>query len=83
MTAAVTQTTKPPSIRDGRVSHDTLSENAEKRTGRVLETHAASVALAAALAERPPNMWSSSMMRLYGIMAVGYLVSTINGFGKP
>lgn len=45
------------------------------------EVHTASVALAAAVAEQKPNIWSKNMFKLYGIMAVGYLVSTMNGFG--
>jgi hypothetical protein len=39
------------------------------------------VALAAAVAEQKPKIWSKNMIRLYMIMAVGYLVSTMNGFG--
>ncbi|KAF6822323.1 lactose permease [Colletotrichum musicola] len=48
--------------------------------GEVKEVNAASVALAAALAERKPNIWSPAMLKLYFIMAIGYLVSTMNGF---
>lgn len=47
------------------------------------EVNTASVALAAAVAEQKPKPLSNAMLRLYGIMTVGYLVSTINGFGKP
>lgn len=46
------------------------------------EVNTASVALAAAVAKQKPNPVSKAMLRLYGIMTVGYLVSTINGFGK-
>lgn len=45
------------------------------------EVTTASVALAAAVAEQKPNIWSKNMIKLYGIMGVGYLVSTMNGFG--
>lgn len=47
------------------------------------EVTTASVALAAAIAEQKPNPFSKSMFRLYAIMTVGYLISTINGFGTP
>ncbi|KAM5341964.1 hypothetical protein ACJ41O_014995 [Fusarium nematophilum] len=66
-----------PSLQAGRASHDA---EVEKPVGNVIETNTASVALAAALAEQKLEMWSRPMIRLYGIMAVGYLVSTINGF---
>lgn len=46
----------------------------------VHEVQAASVALAAAVATQKPNPWSRNMMQLYGIMAIGYLVSTMNGY---
>ncbi|KAM0326602.1 hypothetical protein ACHAQA_006471 [Verticillium albo-atrum] len=48
--------------------------------GKVTEVNANSVALAAAMAEQKPNIWSANMIRLYCIMGVGYLVSTMNGF---
>ncbi|KAK1530165.1 uncharacterized protein CCOS01_05268 [Colletotrichum costaricense] len=48
--------------------------------GEVKEINAASVALAAATAEQQVNWWSPNMIKLYGIMAIGYLVSTMNGF---
>ena len=51
-------------------------------TGKVTEVQAASVALAAALAGQKPNLLSKSMLKLYFIMSVGYLISTMNGFGK-
>lgn len=50
--------------------------------GKVKEVNTASVALAAAVEEQKPKMWSANMIRLYMIMGVGYLVSTMNGFGK-
>lgn len=51
--------------------------------GKVTEVNATSVALAAAMAEQKPNIWSANMIRLYMIMGIGYLVSTMNGFGTP
>lgn len=53
----------------------------EKPHANVREINPATIGLAAATAERKPNPWSKSMFRLYGIMLVGYLVSTINGYG--
>ena len=52
----------------------------EKCDGEVREVNAASVALTAAVAEQKPSLWSPNMRRLYIIMGVGYLVSTMNGF---
>ena len=49
--------------------------------GTGTEINAASVALAAAVASQKPNPWSRNMIKLYFIMAIGYLVSTMNGFG--
>lgn len=72
------QPPKSASLQAGRTSHDA---EIEKPIGNVVETNTASVAFSAALAEQKPDMWSRPMLRLYGIMAVGYLVSTINGFG--
>ncbi|KAJ0335377.1 hypothetical protein COL922a_009305 [Colletotrichum nupharicola] len=64
------------------VEHDNapMDEKAANAVGDVKEVNAASVALAAALAEAKTNIWSPNMLRLYFIMAVGYLVSTMNGF---
>lgn len=53
----------------------------EKIQGETREVATASVALAAAVAEEKPNIWAPSMIKLYGIMAIGYLISTMNGFG--
>ncbi|KAK7932686.1 hypothetical protein PG985_003398 [Apiospora marii] len=52
----------------------------EKPHGEVREVAAASVALTAAVAEQKPNLLSPNMIRLYLIMSIGYLVSTMNGF---
>jgi hypothetical protein len=45
------------------------------------EVAAASVALAAAVAEHKPSMLSAGMIKLWMIMGIGYLVSTMNGYG--
>lgn len=57
-------------------------DSIEKPIGHVDHVNPAAVPLAAAAAEQKLNPWSASMFRLYGIMIVGYLVSTINGYGK-
>lgn len=54
----------------------------EKVTGKVTSVNTGSVALAAAVASQKPSLWSRNMIKLYFIMAIGYLVSTMNGFGK-
>ncbi|KAI9150195.1 Lactose permease [Paramyrothecium foliicola] len=43
-------------------------------------TTSASVALAAAVAAEKPKPFSRGMLKLYLIMGIGYLVSTMNGF---
>jgi hypothetical protein len=50
--------------------------------GNVTQVQASSVALAAAIAAQKPSLLSKNMLKLYMIMSVGYLVSTLNGFGK-
>ncbi|KAK3613037.1 hypothetical protein LTR56_028103, partial [Elasticomyces elasticus] len=54
----------------------------EKPTGTIVQEEAVhSVALTEALAMgAKPSIWSKSMLQLYAIMAVGYLVSTLNGY---
>ncbi|KAH6679017.1 general substrate transporter [Halenospora varia] len=53
----------------------------EKFNGdKTTEVVAASVALAAAIALQKPRLLSKNMLKLYAIMSVGYLVSTLNGF---
>ncbi|KAK3614439.1 hypothetical protein LTR56_027256 [Elasticomyces elasticus] len=54
----------------------------EKPTGTIVKEEAVhSVALTEALAMgAKPSIWSKSMLQLYAIMAVGYLVSTLNGY---
>lgn len=61
--------------------HEVTAIGDEKPIGNVKEVHTTSVALAAAMAEQKPNLWSANMIKLYLIMSVGYLVSTMNGFG--
>ncbi|EGP90447.1 uncharacterized protein MYCGRDRAFT_36522 [Zymoseptoria tritici IPO323] len=46
----------------------------------VTEDVQGSGALTAALKAHKPALWSKSMIKLYLIMAIGYLVSTMNGF---
>lgn len=62
--------------------HDNDPLEHKEVEGQVTEVNAASVALAAAVAEQKPSHFSPNMLRLYGIMAIGYLVSTMNGFGR-
>ncbi|KAF2177582.1 lactose permease [Zopfia rhizophila CBS 207.26] len=50
------------------------------KSGRIKETAVASVALAAAVEAQKPKVLSKSMIQLYTIMGIGYLVSTMNGF---
>ncbi|KAF3769340.1 hypothetical protein M406DRAFT_52456 [Cryphonectria parasitica EP155] len=52
----------------------------EKLIGHVTEVNTNSVALTAAIAAQKPKLWSPNMLKLYMIMSVGYLVSTMNGF---
>ncbi|KFY07072.1 hypothetical protein V492_07470 [Pseudogymnoascus sp. VKM F-4246] len=56
------------------------SDHLEKEPGNLTEINAASVALSAAMAAQKPSLLSKSMFKLYFIMAVGYMVSTMNGF---
>lgn len=53
----------------------------EKPVGNVKEVTTTSVALAAAFAAQKPKLLSKNMLKLYFIMSIGYLVSTMNGFG--
>ncbi|KAH7069450.1 lactose permease [Paraphoma chrysanthemicola] len=59
--------------------HITNDDDLQK-SGNIKEANVASVALAAALEAQKPKLFSRSMIQLYGIMGVGYLVSTLNGF---
>lgn len=55
--------------------------DAKEAHGQVTQIQTASVALAAAVAAQKPRLLSRNMIQLYAIMGVGYLVSTMNGFG--
>lgn len=55
--------------------------DAKEAHGQVTQIQTASVALAAAVAAQKPRLLSRNMIQLYAIMAIGYLVSTMNGFG--
>jgi len=57
----------------------TVESNMEK-SAAVKETAVASVALTAAINAQKPSLLSPNMLRLYLIMGIGYLVSTMNGF---
>ncbi|CAO2649157.1 Nn.00g101060.m01.CDS01 [Neocucurbitaria sp. VM-36] len=65
----------------GAVTHQLSKiEDDMHKSGHVKEANVASVALAAAVEAQKPKLWSRSMIQLYGIMGIGYLVSTLNGF---
>jgi hypothetical protein len=64
----------------GPESYDVDIISEKQAQGKVETINAASVALAAAVAAQKPRLLSKNMLKLYGIMAVGYLVSTMNGF---
>ena len=64
-------------------SHDIhIDDDGRKRGSVVKETNVASAALAAAHAAQKPSLLSRNMLQLYLIMGIGYLVSTMNGFGR-
>lgn len=52
----------------------------EKASAETHEISAASAALEAAVAQQKPKLLSPSMLQLYVIMGIGYLVSTMSGF---
>ncbi|KAI0433767.1 lactose permease [Xylaria sp. FL1042] len=52
----------------------------EKLYADTREINTASAALEAAVAQQKPKLLSPNMLRLYVIMGIGYLVSTMNGF---
>ena len=54
----------------------------EKSRGKTHEVTTASVALAAAVAEQKPNIWSKNMIKLYGSMGSGDLISSVRGVGR-
>jgi len=55
-------------------------ETQNEPVGKVREVRAASVALVTAVAAQKPSLLSPGMLRLYFILSVGYLISTMNGF---
>ncbi|KAF7553352.1 hypothetical protein G7Z17_g3705 [Cylindrodendrum hubeiense] len=59
---------------------DFVAEHKEELNRETREVNAHSVAFAAALAEQKPNPWSRNMIKLYIIMGLGYLISTMNGY---
>lgn len=61
--------------------HEVTGLDGEKPIGNVKNVNTKSVALAAAIAAQKPNLLSPNMIKLYLIMSIGYLVSTMNGFG--
>ena len=66
-----------------RASHDAVADEKPALRGetQLKEVAATSVALEAAIAEDKPRMFSKGMIKLWMIMGIGYLVSTMNGFG--
>lgn len=66
---------------DTKDVHEVSAVGDEKPIGNVKEINTTSVALSAAMAAQKPNLLSPNMIQLYMIMSVGYLVSTMNGFG--
>jgi hypothetical protein len=80
-TSSLTMAT-PKAEAPGAQHFDDVPVMDEKQaTGNVVQVNAASVALAAAVAAQKPKLLSKNMLKLYFIMGVGYLVSTMNGFG--
>lgn len=61
------------------LAHDEIMD--EKVTGNVKSINTTSVALATAIAGQKPKLLSKNMLKLYFIMGIGYLVSTMNGYG--
>ena len=66
----------PDEKREGSTAVD-YTENVNLK-----DVNPASAALDAAVTSQTPNPWSKNLMKLDSIMAIGYLVSTMNGFGK-
>jgi hypothetical protein len=61
--------------------HEVQAIDEKYASGHIRQVQTASVALAAATAAQKPSLLSKNMLKLYFIMTVGYLVSTMNGFG--
>lgn len=68
--------------KEGHAAAEFVAEHKEDHRYETQELNAHSVALTAALAEQKPNPWSRNMIKLYVIMGLGYLISTMNGYGK-
>ncbi|KAH7124764.1 lactose permease [Dactylonectria macrodidyma] len=59
---------------------DIITKHKEEPHHKTHQLNTHSVALAAAVAEQNPNPWSQNMIKLYVIMGLGYLISTMNGY---
>lgn len=69
---------------DERPSMDPKSrvDFVEEAAPTMEELNPASAPLAAAMSKQKPKFWSRSMIRVFMAMTVGYLISTIQGYGK-
>jgi hypothetical protein len=67
-------------VNSQNAEHNEIDDEKLQAQAKVVQINAASVALAAAVAAQKPKLLSKNMIQLYAIMAVGYLVSTMNGF---
>lgn len=76
LTSNMTEKPQDQGIVDGRY----VTSHSEHKVGTHEET-VASEALAQAVAAAKPRLWTPSMLRLYFIMAISYLIATMNGFG--
>lgn len=65
---------------DFKDQHGSTQEYESKPAGEVREVTAASVALASAVAAKKPSLTSPGMLKLFFILSVGYLISTMNGY---
>lgn len=53
----------------------------EKPAAGIKEINVASVALASAVVAQKQSSWTPNKLKLYAILAIGYLISTMNGYG--
>ena len=65
---------------DFKDQRGSMQEFESKPAGEVREVTAASVALASAVAAKKPSLTSPGMLKLFFILSVGYLISTMNGY---
>ena len=65
---------------DLKDQNGSTQEYESKPAGEVREVTAASVALASAVAAKKPSLTSPGMLKLFFILSVGYLISTMNGY---